>query len=228
MRLSLGTVEVETGQNIYFDNTKQKLHPEHVMASCALPPGFPAIEIDGKMYWDGGIASNTPVYLVLKDQIQKTSLCFMANLFDSYGMIPRTLDGVLRRKKDINYSSQHRTFIQIHRDMHNLRWAIHNLLDELPESKRSDPKLKTIIKNSTEASIYLVRFHYRGREEDLSSKDYEFSEHSVEEHRAAGYQDVIQSIKISPWKTPIPAGEGVMVCEMCDVPVAEELRNENK
>ena len=30
------------------------------MASGSLPPGFPATEIQGEHYWDGGLVSNTP------------------------------------------------------------------------------------------------------------------------------------------------------------------------
>ena len=37
------------------------------MASGALPPGFPAVEIEGEYYWDGGLVSNTPLALGRRD-----------------------------------------------------------------------------------------------------------------------------------------------------------------
>jgi predicted acylesterase/phospholipase RssA len=61
MRVSVGAVQVRTGNLVYFDNTRTTLRPEHFMASGALPPGFPAVEVDGELYWDGGLVSNTPL-----------------------------------------------------------------------------------------------------------------------------------------------------------------------
>ena len=65
MRLSIGAVNVRTGNFVYFDTTKDAIRPEHIVASGALPPGFPAIEIEGEYYWDGGLVSNTPLQWVV-------------------------------------------------------------------------------------------------------------------------------------------------------------------
>ena len=60
-RFSVGAVNVRSGNFTYFDNDTHTIRPEHIMASGALPPGFPAVEIEGEYYWDGGLVSNTPL-----------------------------------------------------------------------------------------------------------------------------------------------------------------------
>ena len=60
-RYSIGAVNVKTGNFRYFDTTRERIGPEHVMASDALPPGLPMVEIEGDYYWDGGVVSNTPL-----------------------------------------------------------------------------------------------------------------------------------------------------------------------
>lgn len=84
-RLSIGAVEISSGAMVYFDSHKQKIGPEHIMASGALPPGFPAVEVEGKFYWDGGISNNTPTAYLLSHKEQTNLLCFMVHLFDSFG-----------------------------------------------------------------------------------------------------------------------------------------------
>ena len=66
MRFSVGAVNVRTGNFVYFDNETHTIRPEHVMASGSLPPGFPAVEIEGEFYWDGGLVSNTPLQWVVE------------------------------------------------------------------------------------------------------------------------------------------------------------------
>ena len=67
VRLSLGAVNACTGEAVYFDNSSHTITASHVMASGALPPAFPPVEIDGEWYWDGGIMSNTPLQHVAED-----------------------------------------------------------------------------------------------------------------------------------------------------------------
>ena len=60
-RISVGAVNVRSGRMRYFDSRDMRLGIDHVMASGALPPAFPAIRMEGDTYWDGGIYSNTPI-----------------------------------------------------------------------------------------------------------------------------------------------------------------------
>ena len=108
VRFCVGAVNVRAGNYAYFDNTRQTIRPEHVMASGALPPGFPAIEIDGEFYWDGGLVSNTPLRYILETVPRRSTLAFQVDLFSSQGSLPENLDAVSEREKDIRYSSRTR------------------------------------------------------------------------------------------------------------------------
>lgn len=136
IRLSVGAVEVATGAMRYFDSEKETIGPEHIMASGALPPGFPPVEVEGRLYWDGGLSSNTPLSYVLLDQRPKALLCFMVHLFDSYGLEPAHMDDVEKRKKDIVYSSRFEKIIELHHEIHSLKYQIHQLIQELPPAKK--------------------------------------------------------------------------------------------
>ena len=109
MRLSVGAVDVRSGNSIYFDNTVQKIGVDHIMASGALPPGFPPVHIDGHDYWDGGIVSNTPLQYVLDGYPRARRLVVLqVDLFSARGGMPATLSEVEARQKDIVYSSRTR------------------------------------------------------------------------------------------------------------------------
>ena len=183
-RLSVGAVEVSTGRIDYFDSTKQRIGPEHIMASGALPPGFPAIEIEGRYYWDGGISSNTPLSYVLRSEHANahTLLCFMVHLFDSYGLDPCTLDDVEKRRKDIEYSSRFDKIMEMHQEIHALKYTIHQLSKHIPQAAKKSDRVAKHLDRGWDKTISLVRFLYQGDLDDLSSKDYEFSRKSIIEH----------------------------------------------
>lgn len=225
IRLSLCAIEVESGQLVIFDNAKEKITADHVMASCALPPGFPAVKINDKYYWDGGMNASTPMQLFLENSMGKSCLCFSMQLFDSYGLLPTSLDDVLKRKKDITFASQYRRSIQTFRDMHNLKRALGKLLDELPDNQKNNTYFRSICKIAHSSQLNFVRFHYKARPIDLSSKDYEFSQQSVTEHMDNGYSDAKSALKNPPWLKPIPENIGIVVHEVSDVPVHEEHKH---
>jgi NTE family protein len=101
VRLSVGAVNVRSGNSVYFDNTKTRITPEHVMASGALPPGFAPVVIDGEAYWDGGIVSNSPLWYVLDEAPDIDALILQVDLFSASGRMPGNLDQVQERAKDI-------------------------------------------------------------------------------------------------------------------------------
>lgn len=231
VRLSMGSVRVSSGSLVYFDNTKMEITPEHVMASCALPPGFPAIKIDNQFYWDGGVHSNTQINLLLCEREPLRYLCFMVHLFDSYGTRPTNMDEVLKRQKEISYSSHHREAIYVYRNTHNLRHAIRALCENLSPKKKNDPEIQKLMTLGDSAVIHLVRFHCNGRISDLSSKDYEFSSPSIQTHIQDGCDDANKVLNNEPWKNPAEKEEndvGLILYEVSETPVKDDLLLEGK
>ena len=194
-RLSVGAVGVTTGNFRYFDNVEfrrqgKKIGPEHIMASGALPPGFPAILIDGEYYWDGGIASNTPLDYVLDAETDRDLLIFQVDLFSARGRLPETLLEAAEREKDIRYSSRTRMNTDKNRQIHNARKAVRDLIGKLPESLKDDPSVAFLRKASRENTVTVVHLIYRSKNYESSSKDYDFSHVAMVEHWNAGVRDV--------------------------------------
>src|SRR5687768_3254461 len=142
MRFSLGAVHVTTGRLRYFDNTLQRIGIEHVLASSALPPAFPPVDVDGELYWDGGIYSNTPLDVVLDDYPRVNTLCFMVDLWSACGDEPHSVSQTLDRQKDITYASRSDRSIESYESIHNLRRVIRELYGELSTAKRKDPRMR--------------------------------------------------------------------------------------
>ncbi|CAL74988.1 Putative patatin-like phospholipase [Bradyrhizobium sp. ORS 278] len=199
-RLSVGAVGVTTGNFTYFDNVEfkkqgKRIGPEHIMASGALPPGFPPVEIDGEHYWDGGIASNTPLDYVLDTETGRDLLIFQVDLFSARGDLPRTLLEAAEREKDIRYSSRTRMNTDKNRMIHNTRKAFRELYAKLPEELRNDPSLEVLCKAAQENTVTVVHLIYRSKNYETSSKDYDFSHVAMVEHWEAGVRDVHSSMR---------------------------------
>jgi NTE family protein len=194
-RLSLGAVNVRSGNLIYFDSPRQAIHPEHVMASGALPPGFPAIEIEGEYYWDGGLVSNTPLQWVAMTQRPPDSLVFQVDLWSARGEFPRNLAEVATRQKEIQYSSRTRAFTDYFKRVIRLRNIVAELLEELPEEMQQSEKVKFLTANVERHAANIVQLIYRPKGYEGDSKDYEFSRRSMEEHWRAGYYDAVRALR---------------------------------
>jgi NTE family protein len=194
-RLSLGAVNVRSGNLIYFDSPKQVIKPEHVMASGALPPGFPAIEIEGEYYWDGGLVSNTPLQWVAMTQRPPDSLVFQVDLWSARGEFPRNLAEVATRQKEIQYSSRTRAFTNYFKHVTKLRNTVAELLEELPEKMKQSEKVKFLRSNVDRHAANIVQLIYRPKGYEGDSKDYEFSRRSMEEHWRAGYYDAVHALR---------------------------------
>jgi len=194
-RLSLGAVNVRSGNLIYFDSSKLVIKPEHVMASGALPPGFPAIEIEGEHYWDGGLVSNTPLQWVAMTQQPPDSLVFQVDLWWARGEFPRNLAEVATRQKEIQYSSRTRAFTDYFKHVIKLRNIVAELLEELPEKIKQSEKVKFLRSNVERHAANIVQLIYRPKGYEGDSKDYEFSRRSMEEHWRAGYYDAVHALR---------------------------------
>jgi len=194
-RLSLGVVNVRTGNLLYFDSPSQVIKPEHVMASGALPPGFPAIEIEGEQYWDGGLVSNTPLQWIAMTQRPPDSLVFQVDLWSARGEFPRNLAEVATRQKEIQYSSRTRAFTDYFKHVTKLRNMLAALLEELPEEMRQREDVKFLSSVAGRHAANIVQLIYRPRGYEGDSKDYEFSRRSMEEHWRAGYHDAEHALR---------------------------------
>ena len=189
-RLSVGAVDIETGNNILFDNTKMKIGPEHIMASGALPPGFPPVWIDGRAYWDGGLVSNTPLEFVLNDEVREDLLIFQVDLFNARGPMPRNLIEADEREKDIRFSSRTRLNTDANLKIHRIKRALQRLIDSLPPGHGDEGDLEMLRDAAQENAVAVVQLVYRKRAYEGGSKDYEFSRQTMVEHWAGGLADV--------------------------------------
>jgi NTE family protein len=198
-RLSLGAVEVRTGNFAYFDNMKQKIGPEHVMASGALPPGFPPIEIDGAFYWDGGLVSNTPIQYVLDEETKRDLLIFQVDLFSARGEMPTTMMAAAEREKDIRFSSRTRMNTDMSLREHQVKCALRRLLDRLPEELRSLSEYAEVEAFTKENAVTVVHFINRRLKSHTNVKDYEFSRVTMLDHWAAGLEDAGASLTHRDW-----------------------------
>jgi NTE family protein len=190
VRLSVGAVNVRTGNFAYFDNSTQKLGPEHIMASGALPPGFPPVEIDGEHYWDGGLVSNTPLDYVLEHEKNDDLLVFQVDLFSARGPLPDSILEATEREKDIRYSSRTRLTTDANKKLHNTRKALRELIARLPEDLKSDPLVATLREAAKENTVTVIHLIYKSKIFESGSKDYDFSRVGMIEHWRAGEEDV--------------------------------------
>ncbi|WP_041798597.1 patatin-like phospholipase family protein [Rhodopseudomonas palustris] len=214
IRLSVGAVNVVTGNFEYFDNTRQTIGPEHIMASAALPPGFPAIEIDGHYYWDGGVASNTPLDYVLESEDREDLLIFQVDLFSAHGRLPQTLLEAAEREKDIRFSSRTRLNTDKNKQIHNIRKTLRHLMGRLPDELRDDPAYAILHQAAKENAVTLVHLIYRKRDHEASSKDYDFSRLNMIEHWKSGEQDVYVSMRHEEWQSGPQDGETMVTWDL--------------
>jgi NTE family protein len=194
-RLSVGAVNVRTGNFAYFDNCRHKIGPEHIMASGALPVALPPIEIDGEHYWDGGLVSNTPLQYVLDEDRINDLLIYQVDLFAARGQMPRTLGEAAEREKEIRFSSRTRFNTDQSLKIHELKAALRSLIESLPQDQAADPSVELLAAFSKENAVSIVQLIHRRRPEETAAKDYEFSRRSMHEHWAAGAKDVRHSLR---------------------------------
>jgi NTE family protein len=204
MRFSVGAVNVRTGNFAYFDNARQTIRTEHVMASGALPPGFPAIEIDGEFYWDGGLVSNTPLQYILETLPRHSTLAFQVDVFAAHGKLPSSLDEVSEREKDIRYSSRTRMGVRTFGYAHSLRRNISKLLEKLPASLKDEPEVEFLKRAACQTTMDIVELIYRPAAVQGPSKDYEFLRATMERRWAQGLSDARASLASAPWLAPAP------------------------
>jgi len=212
-RLSVGAVNIRTGNFAYFDNTRDTIRAEHIMASGALPPGFPPVEIDGEHYWDGGIVSNTPLQYVLDEAPTRNLLIFQVDLFSARGEMPRTLLEAAEREKDIRFSSRTRMNTDMNRSLHNTKAALQALLSALPPELAALEDMSLLQDFARESAVAIVHLIYRAKLYEGNSKDYEFSRLTMQEHWATGADDVRRTLNTGDWLTR-PMTPGIVTYDL--------------
>ena len=222
LRLSVGAVNVRTGHFAYFDSAEMKIAPEHVMASGALPPGFPPVEIDGECYWDGGLYSNTPLQHVIDYSPRRSRLTFQVDLFPAHGRRPKNLDEVNEREKDVRYSSRTRAVTEGMRQKHEVRHAINELHKILPPEIAKTEQGRRLYEHGCVTEMDIALLIYRPMEPQGAHKDFEFGRQTMEARWRAGLEDARTTLAASPWLAPMPPEHGVRVFDvMHDVLVAK-------
>lgn len=216
VRLTVGAANVRTSQMRYFDSRETTLNVKHIMASGALPPAFPAIRIDGDLYWDGGILSNTPAEVIFDDRPRLSSLVFAVHMWNPNGPEPQTMADVAHRLKDIQYSSRVATHITRQAQLHCLRHVVKALSDLLPEDVRNREDVRALSAYGCLTRMHIVRLLAPSLKYEDQSKDIDFSPSGIRERWAAGYERMMRTIEQAPWQGEYDDIEGVLFHELME------------
>ncbi len=211
VRFSVGAVNVLSGNFVYFDNATEIIGLEHVMASGALPPVLPMVKIGTDHFWDGGIVSNTPLQHLLDQEDRLNTLIFQIDLFSARGMLPRDLEDVMARHKDIMYSSRTRYNTDVYRRIHTWKKRLHLALDKIPEDRLSDEERKFKEELSNMPEITILQMIYQQKAYEGHAKDHEFSGTSMREHWQSGHEDTKRALRRKDWLAMPPDGAGIVV-----------------
>lgn len=214
VRMTVSAIKVTCGLLEKFDTAHQTVNIKHVMASGALPPGFPPVRVDGELYWDGGLYSNTPLESVLSDEPRVDTLCFMVDLWSAQGPEPQTLEQVHTRQKDVMYASRSSRHIDAYLRGHRLRRMVRMLREKVPDHLLSEQERKELDKIGMDTTIHIVRLAYAGRDWQMASKDFNFSRGSIQWRWQQGYGDAMRAIEHGGWRAGAPEGAGILVHEV--------------
>jgi NTE family protein len=213
-RLTVGAVNARSGAMTYFDSQRSDLSVDHVMASGALPPAFPAVRIDGEPYWDGGIYSNTPTEVVLDDNPRRDSVIFSVQLWNPEGPEPETLWQINGRQKDIQFSSRSASHVAEQQKIHKLRHIIRELVKHVPDAKRRDPTVAELASWGCGTTMHMVQLMAPRLPNEDQTKDIDFTSRGIEARWAAGYADTQRAIEQAPWLQAVDPRDGVVIHEV--------------
>ena len=211
IRLTVGAVNARNGEMRYFDSRKETLGIDHVMASGALPPAFPAVRIDDEPYWDGGIYSNTPIEAVLDDNPRQDSVIFTVNMWNPEGPEPETLWQVMGRTKDIQFASRATSHIARQKQIHHLRHIIRELSKELPAGARNTEKAKELASWGCGTTMHVARLAAPKLDGEDHTKDIDFTPAGIRARWQAGYADTKRMVERAPWTAPVDPMDGVVI-----------------
>jgi NTE family protein len=225
IRLSVGAVNITKGTLRYFDSKSDRITPDHILASGALPPGFPAVRIGDDVYWDGGIYSNTPIEVVLDDVPRVNTLCLMLSLFNPAGAPPRSIAEAEERHKDIMYGTRMQEHVRTYRRIHALRRALRSIYALLPEDVKNNPEIRELGDQGCETTMHIVQLIYPQKKMESCFKDADFSKASIAERWRLGLRDASLLLERSPWQDVVPSHTGVVVHTIEAAAEAKETRD---
>jgi NTE family protein len=211
IRFAIGAVNVITGNLVYFDNRKEEIGPEHILASSAVPFTFPMTKIGTDYFWDGGLVSNTPLIHLLKQGERKNTLAFQVDLYSARGNLPRDLQDVFSRAKDISYSSRTRLATEVYQQIHGLRSELHQALEKVPPELLTDQEKLRKRELSQPPRITMLHLIYQQKSYEGFATDHEFSATSMREHWQSGYEDTKRTLKHKHWLEMPDDSEGILV-----------------
>jgi NTE family protein len=197
----------------YFDNRDAPIGVDHIMASGALPPAFPAVRIDGEPYWDGGVYSNTPIEAVLDDNPRRDATIFAVNVWQPKGPEPESIWQVMGRQKDIQYASRADSHIARQKQIHHLRHVIRQLAQRMPAGLRNDPELRELASWGCGTTMHVVRLLAPRLDGEDHTKDIDFTPAGVRARWQAGCADTMRAIERAPWTAQVDPIDGVVVHE---------------
>lgn len=212
-RLTVGAGNLRTAEMRYFDSRDTNLTVRHIMASGALPPAFPAVRIDGELYCDGGILSNTPVEAVFDDNPRRSGLVFAVHMWSPTGPEPDTIGKVLARQKDLQYSSRAKSHIARQKQIHKLRHIIAELSKQLPDEVRNRPAIKEMSGYGCLTCMHVVRLLAPPLQGEDHAKDIDFSPSGIQHRWDAGYGDTMRVLTQEPWTHEVDPLEGFVLHE---------------
>lgn len=215
VRLTVGASSVRTSEMIYFDSRDQALDLRHVMASGALPPAFPPVRIDGELYWDGGILSNTPVEVVFDDNPRRNSVVFAVHIWNPHGPEPNTIWEVMNRQKDVQYSSRAAAHIKRQRQIHRMRHVIAELGRLVPEADKADNRFAELASWGCLTRMHVIRLLAPALPYEDHAKDLDFSPEGIRQRWDAGYRHTMETLERAPWRDPADPLEGFILHEAC-------------
>jgi NTE family protein len=218
-RLTVGAVNARNGEMRYFDSREETISLDHILASGALPPAFPAVRIDGDPYWDGGIYSNTPIEAVLDDNPRRDSVIFTVNVWNPEGSEPNSVWQVMGRTKDIQYASRAKSHIARQKQIHHLRHIIRELTKRLPPKEQASAEVRELAAWGCGTTMHVARLNAPNLEGEDHTKDIDFTAEGIRARWQAGYADMKRMLDRAPWTQHVESTEGVVIHEPVDTTV---------
>ena len=213
-RLTVGAVNVRSGKMHYFDSRDMPITLQHVLASGALPPSFPAVRIDGDPYWDGGLYSNTPLEVVFDDNPRRDSVVFSVQMWQAAGPEPELVWQVLNREKDIQFASRADSHIARQEHIHQLRHIVRELVRMMPEEQRETPAVKEMAGYGCGTFMHIVRLNAPRLDHEDYLRDIDFTSSGIHARWQAGYGDTMRTLERRPWQAPVDPMVGVAVHDL--------------
>jgi NTE family protein len=216
MRLTVNALRVANGDLVSFDSLDQgRITADHIRASGALPPGFPAVRIDGELYWDGGLYSNTPLQTVLDDTRRPVdTLCFMVDLWSAQGPEPDTLEEVQTRLKDVTFASRSQRHLDDYVKMRRLQQKLRELYTSMPPQQHNARHAHDLAALGCDTTLHVVRIPYAGHDWHMPLKDINFSQGSVEWRWSQGYADAQRAVSAAGWLAFVSEDTPLVVHEL--------------